>query len=113
MSRPFTSRRDSLLTSLTRSLPALARPSSYRGRDRSFVFWKLPTKKQLPNYYEVIKNPVALDDVKTKVEREQYPTLAEFQQDIENCFRNAKKYNMRDSPIWKDAKVLHVRLATP
>ena len=31
-----------------------------------------------------------------------------IRQDLEFCFKNAKKYNMEDSPIWKDAKRFHV-----
>ena len=64
-----------------------------------------------PDYYEIIKRPVSLDEVKAKVDREAYPKLSELQNDIETCFRNAKKYNVRDSVIWKDAKVLHVSVA--
>ena len=55
-----------------------------------------------------IKHPVKLDDVKAKLDGELYPSLSELQNDIETCFKNAKRFNQRESVIWKDEKVLHV-----
>jgi len=39
-----------------------------------------------------------------------YPNLDVVRQDLELCFENAKKYNVKDGPIWKDTKHLHVCL---
>lgn len=69
---------------------------------------RLPSKRQYPDYYALIKRPVALDDIKSKLERREYPSLEDLRQDFDTCFRNAKRYNMKESQIWKDAKFLHV-----
>lgn len=56
----------------------------------------------------IIKQPIALDDIKKKIDNGGYASLEEVRQDFELCFSNAKQYNMKDSPIWKDAKELLV-----
>lgn len=72
------------------------------------VFMRLPTKKQYPDYYVQIKHPIALEDIKRGLERGQYATFDDVKQEFEQCFKNAKKYNMKESQIWLDAKHLHV-----
>ncbi|KAH9932045.1 RSC complex protein [Epithele typhae] len=67
------------------------------GQIASFQFMRLPSRRQYADYYNIIKHPIALDDIKSKLERREFDT----------CFRNAKRYNMRESQIWKDAKFLH------
>ncbi|KAI9060517.1 Bromodomain-containing protein [Trametes sanguinea] len=81
------------------------------GQIASFQFMRLPSKRQYPDYYMQIKRPIALDDIKAKLDAREYASMEEVLQDLETCFRNAKRYNMRESQIWKDAKFLH-KLAT-
>ncbi|KAI0640070.1 Bromodomain-containing protein [Trametes polyzona] len=77
------------------------------GQIASFQFMRLPSKRQYPDYYVQIKRPIALDDIKAKLEAREYTSLEDVRQDFETCFRNAKRYNMKESQIWKDAKFLH------
>ncbi|CAL1694422.1 unnamed protein product [Somion occarium] len=70
-------------------------------------FLRLPSKRQYPDYYQQIKAPISLDEIKQKLETKAYSSFDEVKQDLERCFRNAKRYNMKDSQIWKDAKQLH------
>jgi chromatin structure-remodeling complex subunit RSC4 len=58
----------------------------------------------------VIKKPIALDKVKAQLDASQYPSLIAVKNDLEQCFRNAKRYNLKDSQIFNDAKFLHVCL---
>ena len=71
---------------------------------------RLPSRRQYPDYYLQIKRPIALDDIKTKLDRREYASLEDLRQDFDTCFRNANRYNMRESQIWKDAKFLHVSI---
>ena len=73
------------------------------------IFMRKPPKRQYPDYYVLIKQPIALDDIKSKIEKGGYPTLEDVRQDFELCFNNAKQYNLKESEIWKDAKDLLVR----
>ncbi|TBU40013.1 Bromodomain-containing protein [Dichomitus squalens] len=81
------------------------------GQIASFQFMRLPSKRQYPDYYAQIKRPVALDDIKAKLDAREYQTLDAVRQDFETCFRNAKRYNMKESQIFKDAKFLHKSLS--
>ncbi|KAI5122376.1 hypothetical protein M0805_004133 [Coniferiporia weirii] len=76
------------------------------GRSISYDFLRLPSKRQFPDYYVVIKRPIALDDIKAQLDSFGYASLETLRQDFDQCFKNAKKYNMRESVIWKDAKTL-------
>ncbi|KAI6163891.1 Bromodomain-containing protein [Pisolithus thermaeus] len=69
-------------------------------------FMRLPLKRQYPDYFVVITQPICLDDIKKKIDDGRYPSLDHVRQDFELCFTNAKRYNMKDSPIWLDAKFL-------
>ena len=71
-------------------------------------FLRKPSKRLYADYYVIIKQPIALDDIKKKIDNGGYASLEEVRQDFELCFSNAKQYNMKDSPIWKDAKELLV-----
>ncbi|EJC98735.1 Bromodomain-containing protein, partial [Fomitiporia mediterranea MF3/22] len=76
------------------------------GRQISYDFLRLVSKRQFPDYYEIIKQPIALDDIKAQLESHAYPSLEALRQDLDTCFKNAKRYNQRESRIWKDAKHL-------
>jgi len=82
-----------------------------RGRILSHDFMRLPSKRQYPDYYQQIKRPIALDEIKAQLDAGAYTSFEDVKQDFETCFRNAKRYNIRESQIWKDAKHLH-KLAT-
>ncbi|TCD71196.1 hypothetical protein EIP91_012146 [Steccherinum ochraceum] len=82
------------------------------GRSLSFDFMRLPSKRQYSDYYQLIKHPIALDDIKINIDNGYYLTFVDCVNDLETCFKNAKRYNVRDSQIWKDAKVLHKLVTT-
>lgn len=69
-------------------------------------FMRLPLKRHYPDYFDVITQPICLDDIKKKIDDNYYPSLDEVRQDFELCFTNAKRYNIKESPIWLDAKFL-------
>ncbi|KAF8492788.1 RSC complex protein [Russula emetica] len=77
------------------------------GRSLSVDFLRLPNKRTYPDYYTVIKKPIALDKIKSQLDAGQYPSLIAVKNDLEQCFRNAKRYNLKDSQIFNDAKLLH------
>jgi len=57
------------------------------------------TKKQAQDYKDVIRRPMALSNVRRKLENAQYNTLVEFFADMDVIFRNAMLYNREDSDI--------------
>ncbi|KAI0936955.1 hypothetical protein AcV5_004968 [Taiwanofungus camphoratus] len=77
------------------------------GRILSHDFMRLPSRRQYPDYYQQIKRPIALDEIKAQLDAGAYASLESVKVDFETCFRNAKRYNIKESQIWKDAKYLH------
>ena len=69
---------------------------------------RLPSKRQYPDYYHLVKRPISLDEIKKLLDQGSYKSLEDVKDDIVHCFTNAKKYNLKNSPIWLDAKTLHV-----
>ncbi|KAH7105035.1 Bromodomain-containing protein [Auriculariales sp. MPI-PUGE-AT-0066] len=72
----------------------------------SEVFMTVPPKADYPDYYQIIKHPIALDDIKTFLDRRMFRTIESVKDQFDTMFKNAKKYNVKDSQIWRDAKVL-------
>ncbi|PPQ73377.1 hypothetical protein CVT26_015480 [Gymnopilus dilepis] len=72
----------------------------------STPFIRKPLKRIYPDYYVIIKQPIALEDIKKKLDTNGYETLEEVKGDFELLFNNAKTYNQTDSPIYQDAKEL-------
>jgi len=68
---------------------------------------RLPSKRQYPDYYQLIRRPISLDEIKKQLDEGSYKLLEEIKDDLVHCFTNAKKYNQKNSSIWLDAKVLH------
>lgn len=66
-------------------------------------FEKLPDKTMNPDYHQVIKDPIALDNIKRKAKRKKYPTVDSVLKDIDLMFNNAKHYNEEGSEIFEAA----------
>ena len=58
----------------------------------------------MPEYYEQIKLPVAIDTVEKKLKDRKYSSLSEIESDIKRMVQNAKEYNLPKSPIFNDAE---------
>ena len=81
-----------------------------KGRQLSLIFLKLPSKHEYPDYYDIIKRPIDLEKISSKIRISQYETLEDAVADFTLVFDNAAKYNEPDSQIYKDAQTL-ARLA--
>jgi len=82
--------------------------SFIRGRSLSFDFIRKPSKRLYPDYYALIKHPIALDDIKKQLDTGGYSSIETVKDDFELCFSNAKQYNQTESIIFQDAKELLV-----
>ncbi|EEB13504.1 predicted protein [Pediculus humanus corporis] len=74
-----------------------------KGRHLSLVFAKLPSRIDYPDYYEVIKKPIDLDKIGSKLKGGHYETLDDLVTDLILMLDNACKFNEPDSQIYKDA----------
>ena len=76
------------------------------GRSLSEIFASLPDKNEYPDYYTIIKNPIALDIIYDKIENNSYSDLSALYNDLILMLENAKTYNRKGSIIYKDAITL-------
>ncbi|CAE6338985.1 unnamed protein product [Rhizoctonia solani] len=87
-------------------LETLRKATNASGALLATEFKKLPNKRQYPDYYELISQPIAFDDIRAKLDAHGYASLEEVKDDFDLCFRNAKKYNVKGSDIWNAARDL-------
>ncbi|XP_075845102.1 protein polybromo-1 isoform X28 [Microtus pennsylvanicus] len=64
-------------------------------------FFHLPSKKKYPDYYQQIKMPISLQQIRTKLKNQEYETLDHLECDLNLMFENAKRYNVPNSTIYK------------
>jgi superfamily II DNA/RNA helicase len=70
------------------------------------LFMKLPEPNSYPDYYHVIKNPIAFDTICNKIMQNQYRIVEELEADVNLLCRNAQQYNLENSPVWLDSVLL-------
>ena len=76
------------------------------GREVSEPFIKLPTKKELPEYYRRIKNPIDLSGIWFKIEDGTYNKIKDLEDDFQLLCRNVQTFNEDESLIFQDSITL-------
>ena len=61
------------------------------------MFMQKPSKKDYPDYYEVITNPMDMNTINEKIKKGLYKTTEEFIQDCRLMFNNCRQYNEEGS----------------
>ncbi|KAH8725282.1 Bromodomain-containing protein [Phaeosphaeriaceae sp. PMI808] len=87
-------------------LESLKSAKDKTGRPIATHFLTLPSKNDLPEYFEHIKLPMAIDTIEDKLERGKYANLAQVESDCKRLVNNAKAYNDKRSIIYEDAERL-------
>jgi hypothetical protein len=83
----------------------------YSGRQISTAFLTLPSKRDLPDYYDVIKMPIAIDTIEAKLRRREFHNLSALESYFKRMISNAKEYNERGSEIYDDSERLRKALS--
>ena len=76
------------------------------GFDPSKLFHRKVNKRIVPDYYDTIKEPVALSSIKKKINTRAYQSFAEFVRDFALIPHNAQVFNRPDSGAFQDALVI-------
>merc|ERR1712173_157892 len=76
------------------------------GRILSEPFYKLPSKKELPDYYEIIRKPVDIAKIQQRIDDEKYEDMDALERDFMILCKNAQHYNEDGSLIFEDSIVL-------
>lgn len=74
------------------------------GRSITTLFLELPNRRELPDYYQLIKLPIAIDTIEVKLQRNEYPNLTTVESDVKRMVANAKIYNDEKSIVFGDAE---------
>uniref|UniRef100_A0A672QK67 Protein polybromo-1 n=1 Tax=Sinocyclocheilus grahami TaxID=75366 RepID=A0A672QK67_SINGR len=69
-------------------------------------FLQLPARREYPDYYHQIKNPICLQQIRDKMKNGDYEGVEQIEADLTLMFENAKRYNMPSSTIYKRAQRL-------
>ncbi|KAG8529287.1 uncharacterized protein KY384_005922 [Bacidia gigantensis] len=93
--------RDSLLTKDQWSAIQQITEKVYKYRTKEKV-----NKRLIPDYYDVIKEPVALSTLKNKILRKAYVNFEEFVRDAALISHNAQTYNRPEAGAYHDAITL-------
>lgn len=99
-----------LLQRVIMELFQTVREYQVNGRLLSDPFMRLPTRSEMPTYYEFIKRPVELEAVAKSVINMRYTDLEEFVADLILMFDNACKFNEPDSQIYSVRRPLRSQL---
>ncbi|VDL83099.1 unnamed protein product [Nippostrongylus brasiliensis] len=76
------------------------------GREIAVPFIELPTKRELPDYYDVVHNPMDFVRIKKKIDKGRYATIEEMGSDVKLLCENARLYNIDGSEIYQDSMLL-------
>ncbi|KAJ8251297.1 hypothetical protein GJAV_G00219830 [Gymnothorax javanicus] len=79
---------------------------SSNGRQLSEVFIQLPSRKELPEYYELIRKPVDFRKIKERIRSHKYRSLNDLEKDVMLLCQNAQTFNLEGSLIYEDSIVL-------
>ncbi|TRY65039.1 hypothetical protein DNTS_018546, partial [Danionella cerebrum] len=80
---------------------------SIQGLLLSEPFLQLPSRREYPDYFHQIKNPISLQQIRDKMKNGEYEGAEQIEADLTTMFDNAKRYNMPNSTIYKRAQRLH------
>ena len=72
------------------------------GISLSGPFLTLPSKREFPDYYEQVEDPISLNQIRKKLKSGEYSQLSELADDLNTMFENCKLYNRPDSRVFKD-----------
>uniref|UniRef100_UPI0037E9B83E polybromo 1, like isoform X3 n=1 Tax=Semicossyphus pulcher TaxID=241346 RepID=UPI0037E9B83E len=74
-----------------------------QGQVFSEPFQQLPSRREYPDYFQQIKQPIALQQIRAKMKNGEYESVEQMDTDLNLMFENAKRYNMPNSSIYKRA----------
>ncbi|ORZ14387.1 SNF2 family N-terminal domain-domain-containing protein [Lobosporangium transversale] len=77
-------------------------------RRRCELFLHLPSKKEYPEYYQIITRPIAMDIIKKRMRSTHYKSPAQFKEDVHLMFQNARTFNQEGSWVYVDSERLEV-----
>ncbi|KAL4062487.1 PHD-zinc-finger like domain-containing protein [Scleroderma citrinum] len=78
--------------------------------DRNGLFKHPVSKTEVPDYYDVIQNPMSWDIIDARLDRHEYWDLSTFKNDIELVLSNAILYNKPGTSFYKIAQRMQTNI---
>ncbi|PFH60670.1 hypothetical protein XA68_10582 [Ophiocordyceps unilateralis] len=69
-------------------------------------FVKLPPKRDYADYYVIIQNPICMNQIQTRIKKDEYGCLGDLRKDVELMIRNCQTYNEDGSILYQDAQTM-------
>lgn len=85
--------------------------SELQNHPSAWPFVQPVNREEVPDYYEVIKEPMDLTTMEFKVENDQYESVAQFVYDAKLIFNNCRSYNNETTTYYKNATKLERALS--
>ncbi|KAL4647915.1 transcription activator BRG1-like [Arapaima gigas] len=95
-----------LTKKMRKIVDAVIKYKDSNGRQLSEVFIRLPSRKELPEYYELIRKPVDFRKIKERIRSNRYRSLNDLEKDVMLLCQNAQTFNLEGSLIYEDSIVL-------
>lgn len=100
--RPVSNKQYKALKAITEVLTDFKIKKSNDDYYPSMLFKRVPNKRNLPDYYQIIKEPSAISTLKGKIQRKSYTGIPEFVRDFALIVHNAQVYNRPNSQPVRD-----------
>ncbi|CDO69700.1 hypothetical protein BN946_scf184851.g88 [Trametes cinnabarina] len=71
--------------------------------DRQGYFKSPVNRNEVPDYYDIIREPMCWDIIDRRLDSHEYLDLAEFKRDVELVVTNAMMYNQANTPFYRTA----------
>lgn len=97
-----------MVATMRRIISEVADYTDAEDRVLADAFLELPSRKELPDYYEVIRRPLDIKKIRSRITTHKYRSLDELQDDFLIMCRNAQTYNVEGSQIFEDSIQLQV-----
>ncbi|RQM07216.1 hypothetical protein DH86_00000907 [Scytalidium sp. 3C] len=75
-------------------------------------FVALPSKRDYPQYYVMIKEPISMKMIEKKIKKEEYNSINDLRRDVQLLVDNAKTFNEDGSLIYEDACTIEAALTS-
>jgi hypothetical protein len=77
----------------------------------SWPFLSPVTKNEVPDYHDIISNPMDFGTIKYKLGNDGYETLDKFLSDCQLVFENCRLYNKEHSSVYKYVSTLSLSIS--
>jgi ATP-dependent helicase STH1/SNF2 len=73
-------------------------------------FVTIPSRREYPDYFVIVQDPIAMKDIEKKMKKSQYTSLNDMKKDVHKLCANAQLYNEDGSAIFIDAGLIRVSI---